>query len=96
MRKTAGESADGLHFLRLKQLLLRLLQLSLSVSALSEVSRNLRKADKLPIVIDGVNNDACPEAATVVALTPPFRLVMAVSSAVSGSQWRPIEPDPPR
>ena len=85
----AGELAERLHLLRLRELLARLLERELRLVLLGDVARELGKADQFAgLVADGVHHDAGVEAAAVLAHQPalpsnwPSRA--AVSSAWSG------------
>jgi len=77
---SAGELADGLHFLRLQQPLARLLELLLGQVPFRDIARHLGKADQLArIVVDRVDHHACPKSAATLADAPALGLVAAFS-----------------
>jgi len=87
MRQPAGELADRLHLLRLKQSFARLFEFLLRLLTLGEVARDLGEADQFTQVVNRMNDDARPKARAVLANAPPFRLVMARSSGRLQSQF---------
>ena len=62
VRQAAGELTHGLHLLRLEQLLARLLQLHLGFAPLGEIAGDLGEADKLAVVVDGIDHHARPRS----------------------------------
>src|SRR5690348_5427662 len=75
MCDAASELTDGLHLLRMKELLAGPLQFYLSFASFSQVTGNLGEADQLTIVVDGVNHHARPESAAVFPDAPALGLV---------------------
>ena len=73
--------ADRFHLLGLEQLLTSLLERSRRFPLLGNVTSDLGKADDTAeIVLDSVEDDACPEAAAILALAPTFLLETAMLS----------------
>src|SRR5215208_6961580 len=73
VRDTAGELADRLHLLRLEQLLARLVEFLLGFTLLAQIAGDFGKADDLATVVaNGIDGDAGPKAAAVLAHTPAF------------------------
>src|SRR3954462_182668 len=73
VRQPAGQLPDRLHLLCLEQLLLGLLQLQLSLATLGEIASDLREADELTrLIVNGINNDAGPEAGAILPDAPAF------------------------
>jgi hypothetical protein len=78
---SAGELADGFHFLPLEQPLAGLIEHLLGHVPFRDIARHLGKADQLAsIVMDRIDHDACPEPTAILADAPalglmaPFRL----------------------
>ena len=76
----ASQLAERVEFLRLRELLVHLLELELGLAALGNVPGNLGEADKLAFLIDGIDDDAGPEEGPVLADAPAFLLVAALFS----------------
>ena len=78
MRHAAGELADGVHLLRLIELLARRFQALLPFAPLGDVARDLGEADDIALrVADAVDDNAGPEPGAVLAHAPALGLVPA-------------------
>src|SRR5262249_1635583 len=76
MRDAAGETAERLDLLRMRQLLARLLQRGLHLALARDVPRHFAEADERPgAVADRVEHDAGPELRSVLAHAPALGLV---------------------
>src|SRR6185312_10682019 len=79
MRDAAGELAQRLDLLRLRELLLRALQRELRFVALGDVARDLGEADDLAVRgTDRINDEVGAEALAALAHAPVLGLVAAV------------------
>src|SRR5581483_7013989 len=73
VRDAPGQLSDGLHLLRLEQLLAGFLEPALRLTRLGNVARDLGKTDQLAIrITDRVDDDMRPEARAVLAQAPAF------------------------
>src|SRR6201991_930318 len=71
VRHAAGQFAERLHLLRLKQRGTRLFELFVGVLSLGHVACDLGETDQLPLFIaDCVDDDVCPELAAVFPDAP--------------------------
>src|SRR5690242_12090400 len=78
MRDAAGELAERLDLLRLRQLLLRALQRELRLVALRDVAGDLGEAVDLAVMTaDRIHDDAGAETLAVLAQAPALDLVAA-------------------
>src|SRR5437763_13966282 len=76
MRDPAGQLADRLHLLRLRQRGARLLQFLLGPSFLGHVAGDLGEADQLAVLVEeAIDDDAGPETRSVLAHPPGFIFV---------------------
>jgi hypothetical protein len=76
VREAAGELADRLHLLRLGELLAPRFQRALRLAPLGDVARDLGEAEQRPVLpAEGVEDDAGPESAAVLADPPALLLV---------------------
>ena len=76
----AGELADRLHFLRLRELLARLFERDLRLALLGDVAHQLGEADQLArLAADRVHHNAGEEAAAVLAHQPEIALELALA-----------------
>ena len=78
VRDAAGELAERLHFLRLRELRLRALERFLRVAPLGDVAGDLGEADQLALLVaDGVDDDVGKKLRAVLAHAPGLRLELA-------------------
>ena len=92
----AGQLAERVHLLRLRQLLLRALQRELAFAAFGDVAGDLGKAGQFAFfIVDGVDDDAGPKPRSVLAHAPALGLVASfLPRHGEGSQAR-RRADPP-
>jgi hypothetical protein len=74
----AGQLAECIELLRLRKLLLHPLEPELGLAPLGHVAGDLGEADKLAVLIDGIDDDAGPEEGAVLAHPPAVFLVAAL------------------
>ncbi len=77
----AGQLTDGIHLLRVRQRLTRLIERLLRFLTLADVARDLGEADDgAGLVADRIDDDAGPELRAVLAHAPAFLLEPALAS----------------
>jgi hypothetical protein len=73
---SAGELADGFHFLPLEQPLARLIEHFLRQAPFCDIARHFGEADQVAsVVADRIDHDACPEPTAILADAPALGLM---------------------
>ena len=79
MRHAPGELPNGLHFLRLKQRLSRLVQRSASLTLRADVPSNLRKPEQRAVGrVYRIDHDICPKITAILSHPLAFLFITAL------------------